>query len=260
MRLPVDNVVAFDSNDKASRAFEAGQIVHLNNHSQEAMSFDQLTVLSDVTLRDRVVTSLRDLITSGQLKPGTRLVETDLASRLGVSRGPLREALRDLVQEGLIESVPYKGMTVAPTRLEDLRELLSLRATLEQFAFRLVWKQRSDESLADLSERQRILQSAITAGDQGKILAAHLTLHDWVFEESGHSLLLSNWQGLQSRLQFYLAFISGAAAGEAGQIDSHETYLDLASGSSLIALVRHLEDHGEGAEQRLSDILDGSAG
>ncbi len=220
------------------------------------MSFDQLTVLSDVTLRDRVVTSLRDLITSGQLKPGTRLVETDLASRLGVSRGPLREALRDLVQEGLIESVPYKGMTVAPTRLEDLRELLTLRAALEQFAFRLIWKRRSDESLADLSERQRILQSAIAAGDQAAILTAHLALHDWVFEEAGHALLLSSWQALQSRLQFYLAYISGAAANDAGQLDNHESYLEFATGNSLIAIVRHLECHGEGAARRLSAILD----
>src|ERR1700733_13551757 len=87
------------------------------------------------TLRAHVAERLRAAILGGDIAPGTPLVETALSERFDVSRGPLREALRQLIEEGLVVTVPYTGTHVAPLSVEDVREIYSLRTVLEAFAF-----------------------------------------------------------------------------------------------------------------------------
>jgi DNA-binding GntR family transcriptional regulator len=90
--------------------------------------------ISNVPLRQKIVDVLRDAILSGELKPGQALVETTLASQLGVSRAPLREALRTLGKDGLVETVPYRGTTVKTLSRKDVEEIYSLRGLHEAFA------------------------------------------------------------------------------------------------------------------------------
>ena len=111
--------------------------------------------LDDQTRRGQIVKALRDLVLGGELMPGTRLTETDLAGRLGVSRAPLREAIRELVNIGLLVSVPYKGLFVRTITRRDLEELYSLRTALEQFAFAQTWDKRSPAACADLKAPQQ---------------------------------------------------------------------------------------------------------
>ncbi|MGH2616386.1 MAG: GntR family transcriptional regulator, partial [Thermomicrobiales bacterium] len=93
-----------------------------------------IAVVTAEPLRDRAEAVLRDAIVSGQLLPGTRLVEVQLSERLGVSRGTLRQALRELEHAGLVVSVPYRGTYVAEQTPNVLRDAYALRGLLEGFA------------------------------------------------------------------------------------------------------------------------------
>ena len=91
------------------------------------------------TLREQLASALRQAVLSGKLKPGERLVESQLATMMQVSRGPVREAIFQLVEEGLLEQIPYRGTIVRTLDLKDLTEIYSFRILIETFAFETVW-------------------------------------------------------------------------------------------------------------------------
>ena len=102
------------------------------------------------TLRENVVDEIRMKILNREYEPGMRIVEQNLSDELGVSRGPIREALRQLEQEGLVEYVRNVGCSVKQVTLEDIYEIYLLRATYEQVAVRTYEGQLSDEDLAQM--------------------------------------------------------------------------------------------------------------
>lgn len=103
------------------------------------------------TLREAVVDEIRGMITRGEIKPGDRLVEDRLAEQLGVSRNPVREAIRALESTGLVEVRPRKGAYVSSFDVADVRKLLHLRALLEAYAAELAAGSGDQEGLARLS-------------------------------------------------------------------------------------------------------------
>lgn len=215
-----------------------------------------LKPIEDRTRRGQITARLRELIVSGALAPGTRLTETGLAARLGVSRAPLREAVRELVERGLLVSEPYKGLFVRSVTRADLEELYSLRTALEQFAFREAWPKRAPEALAELRRRNARLDAAIAAGDRPDLaIDLELELHSWCYELSGHRLLLETWQRIRPNLQLYFV-LHQRAHGRAGPLrEAHDRYVALACGDDLAAMLAHLESHmRQGLAKTLSCI------
>lgn len=215
-----------------------------------------LRPLSDPTLRGRTVDQLKGLIVSGDIQPGTRLTENDLARALGISRGPLREAVRELVDIGLLVSRPYKGLFVRSVTRKDLEEVYSLRTALEQLAFRQCWDRRTAEAREDIHRRHRALTEVIDGGvDPFGAIERELELHSWCYELSAHALLLGSWQRLRPNLQFYFA-IHQQAHGRAGpDRNAHDLYIELACGNDLDAMLAHLEDHmRQGLKKTMSFI------
>src|SRR5881392_2891054 len=100
---------------------------------------DLLEPVPKSTLRAQIAERLRAVILAGDIPPGAPLVETALSERFDVSRGPLREALRQLIEEGLVVTVPYTGTHVAALSVEGIREIYSLRTALEIFAIEQLW-------------------------------------------------------------------------------------------------------------------------
>jgi DNA-binding GntR family transcriptional regulator len=202
------------------------------------------------TLRARVAERLRSAILAGDIPPGTALIETALSRRLDVSRGPLREALRQLIEEGLVVTVPYTGTRVAPLSVDDVHEIYSLRTALETFAFEQVWERRDDRFRAELQRRNEALIATIDAGDDQASISTELELHGLVYEASGHRLLQRAWHGLRGRLQLYWAAHHRAHGRRGPRRDSHDSYLAAALGSDLAAMGLEVADHmRRGAEQ-----------
>src|SRR5690606_33574791 len=143
-----------------------------------------------MTLREQLVITLRKAILEAAMPPGARLIETKLATELGVSRGPLREAIFQLVEEGLLEQVPFRGTVVRSLSVTDIEESSSFRVLLDSFAFKLVWDERTPEFMRMLDSRHRALLYEIAYGDQQQAISRELDLHALVYEFSKHRSLI----------------------------------------------------------------------
>lgn len=208
-----------------------------------AASSGLILKLPKSTFRAHIAEQLRAAIFSGAIAPGTPLVETTLAKQFDVSRGPLREALRQLAEEGLIVTVPYTGTHVISLSVDDCREIHSMRVTLECFAFELAWERRGHAFRKEMLERHDRLIAAIDAGNDHESILAELELHGLVYEASGHRLLQRTWQGLRGRLQLYWAAHHRAHAIRGPKRDAHESYISAALGDDLQALHAEIADH-----------------
>jgi len=164
----------------------------------DSLSLNQISTKS---LRERILDSLRTAILSGELKPGQQLVETELATQLGVSRAPLREAIQTLNTEGLVSTVPYHGTTVTPLTRSDIEELYSLRGALERFAMGRIFLQ---DAKAAGDELHPIYERMIEAAKQESwpdVNTIDREFHDKIIELSGHRLLASTWYTVHMRVQ-----------------------------------------------------------
>ncbi|MEO9653428.1 GntR family transcriptional regulator [Marinomonas sp.] len=195
------------------------------------------------TLRANVAEQLKEAIISGALPPGTKLVESQLSALLGVSRGPLREAIRQLVDQGLVESIAYTGTYVASITVQAIQELYSFRTELEQFAFKLVWEKRADSFYNELDLQQKKLTKAIKDNDHSAAIFEELELHNIVYKYCGHALLQDTWQRLRGRLHLYFTLHQNAHNRAGPKINAHDLYVELAKGDDLNAMLNHVSDH-----------------
>lgn len=180
---------------------------------------------------------------TGKMAPGSKLIEAQIAEQLDVSRGPVREAIRQLVEEGLLEHVPYRGTVVRALTLKDIEELYSFRTLLESFAFKLVWPRRTPDFFAELDRKHELLLIDIEKQDQQAAIARELDLHGVVYAASEHRILLDSWNLLRSRLHFYFT-IHQTAHQRAGALpDAHVGYVDKAKGADLQGMLAEIEEH-----------------
>lgn len=155
-------------------------------------------------LRDRVRDELRERIIDGVYSPGTRLIETEIAAQLGVSRLPVREGLRALESEGFVKTLPRRGAVVAELSDQDVEELFDVREALEMLASR---QAAARAGKAELRRVRAILDRARKALDAGDMVAlgkANEAFHDAILALSGNKLLQSVLEPLQGRLHWLL--------------------------------------------------------
>lgn len=213
------------------------------------------TGTSGETLKDRTLDQLQELIVVGELYPGTKLPETKLATRLGVSRATLREAMIRLTEVGLLVSLPRRGTYIRKLDRIDLEEIYSLRTGLEKMAFQMCWAHRDRMNHADLEMRNESLRARVRDNDPYGAIVAELHLHSWCYELSGHSLLLQSWERLKPNLQFYFALHQKAHDRGGPAREAHDTYIRLAKGDDLDAMLDHLDTHmRQGLENTLKSL------
>ena len=153
--------------------------------------------INNTSISKQVVRELRQQIFSGQLKPGEKVPESKIAEELGISRGPVREALLVLDQEGLVETSPRRGSRVTRITINDIREIYTLRATLEGFAARLFMDNLNDEPLREMDKALAELEQAVANSDLIEIAQRNLSFHEVILKNTNHSRLISTWKSLQ---------------------------------------------------------------
>ena len=154
-------------------------------------------------LRDVVFNTLREAILKGDLKPGERLMELQLASQLGVSRTPIREAIRMLEQEGLAVTMPRKGAEVAKMTLKGMEDVLEIRAALDELASQLACERISEQQLERLKEQKNIFERTLESGNVKKIAEADVCFHDVIYEATGNPKLVNMLNNLREQIYRY---------------------------------------------------------
>lgn len=154
-------------------------------------------------LRDVVFHTLREAILRGELKPGERLMELQLAAQLGVSRTPIREAIRMLEQEGLAVTMPRKGAEVAKMTLKGMEDVLEIRAALDELACQLACDRITDELLVTLEEKKKAFEASLETKDVKIIADADISFHDVIYDATGNPKLISLLNNLREQIYRY---------------------------------------------------------
>ena len=154
-------------------------------------------------LRDVVFNTLRDAILTGKLVPGERLMENQLAEKLGVSRTPVREALRMLELENLVELVPRKGAQVLDMSEKDITNILEVRSALEGLATSLACKKMTKEDLQQLKSMEVDFEKAVADNDVEHFVDIDEDFHDLIFAVTENDKLISIFRNLRIQLYRY---------------------------------------------------------
>ena len=151
-------------------------------------------------VRQQVAEALRGAITSGRFAPGQRLVEKDLCELTGVSRASVREALRQLETEGLIETLPNRGPSVSKLSAQDAASIYEVRGALEALAARLFATNATDEQVQQLEASVRVLDQAYKDGDVDQIVDAKRRFYGVLFDGSGNSMIPTILNTMNARI------------------------------------------------------------
>jgi DNA-binding GntR family transcriptional regulator len=200
------------------------------------------------SLVELAVRRLRSEILSGALVPGERLVEEQLTRRFGTSRAPLREALRLLGQQGLVEHLPRRGVRVAELSPRDIDELFSLRDALERFAVQCALGDGARPDAGELRAAVEQMEHAAADGDTVAQAAAHRAFHLALVGLAGHHQLLRTYEPVLTQLQLYMATNlrreAEAASSSREGARRHRRLCDAVEGGVLDGVLAELAHHG----------------
>ncbi len=194
--------------------------------------------------RAGVADVLREAITTGHLPPGKRLTETSLAEQMGTSRAPVREALRQLEQEGLVVSYPYRGTEVLGVSQEEIDNVLvPVRVALERFAFRKAMPRLSEADYTHLNSLIAGMRTAAAAADAGLLADADIRFHEAVVTLSGQQHCLQIWRSIQPRVRAYFRRDARCYTDPTEVATQHVALVDALRGGDEQALDRAVTAH-----------------
>lgn len=204
------------------------------------------------TLAEQTADLLRERIIAGDFRSGERLVEARIASQLQISRGPVREALKQLREEGLVREEPRRGAFVTSPTLEDVRDVYDLRAAIEARAARLVIRNEDPTAVEALERAVERIEEAARAGDLARMVRSDYEFHETLCRVSGnrrlHDAFVRNASALRALLRleeerFYASFES--------IWHQHRELLDAVRAADGARAEAMFTDHMEAARDRL---------
>lgn len=207
--------------------------------------------LEKKSLREQALSALRIAITSGELEPGRHLVETELSDMLQISRGTLREALRQLEQEGLLSAGPRGRLSVRHLDAKEIRDIFAVRAALESLAAR---------TLCELPDRVQVTASlrtaieAMAAAAEGSLeerIESDLEFHRTMCRLTGNETLLHSWESLEGSIRMSIMFAGVERAVSNMSVDRHyDIVTAIESGDASLAR-QTIREHMDGAAANL---------
>ena len=194
-------------------------------------------------LRDVVFKTLRQGILTGELKPGERLMEIHLADRLGVSRTPIREAIRKLELEGLVTMIPRRGAEVAQISAQNLKDVLEVRQALDALGVELACERITDEGLAELKEACDHFAEMTKTKDATIITKADVALHDVIIRATGNERLQQMISNLSEQMYRYRFEYIKDSSYHALLIEEHRRIYESIAARDKEQAVKEIQEH-----------------
>lgn len=217
------------------------------------MGLLELTPIEQRTLSDEAADRLRAAIRSGALPPGTRLIERELAERLGMSRIPIREAIQRLVDEGLARKLPHRGAQVyTPTR-DEIEEISSLRVILERFVAERVIERWQPHHEGELRQIVQGMRQAANQHDLQEVYAQDYRFHLLLWQIAQHSMMLEVLSTLRARISRFLYEANGALtmAELEMHINGHDDLIEVLLSRDVPQAQDSFMRHVLGAKERI---------
>lgn len=197
-------------------------------------------------LRDVVFNTLRDAIINGDIEPGERLIEISLADTLGVSRTPVREAIRELETEGLVVMTPRKGAEVAKISNKDLTDVLEVRRVLEVLAVELACEKITPEQLARLEENLNDFDACVGKGSASDLSSLDENFHEIIYNATDNKRLvqiLSNLRKQMYRYRFvYIKTLSHRKTLHSEHLEIFNALKEKDKAKSVAAILKHIDN------------------
>lgn len=207
------------------------------------------------TLHEEVLERLRDMIIEGRLTPGQRINEGVVGAQLGVSRTPLREAIKTLASEGLVEIQPAKGAIVRKLSAHDLVQILEVLKTLEQLGGRMTCAQASDEAIAAIRAMHDEMMALYEARNRLDYFKLNQAIHSAIVAASGNDVLVEMHGTLQARIK-RLRFVGNEGPEKwAGAVAEHEEMIEALLKRDGEALAVIIGKHMDSTLIRVRDVL-----
>lgn len=196
-----------------------------------------------LSLHDEVVARLRDLIIRGELGPNERLGERELCERFEISRTPLREALKVLAAEGLIELLPHRGARVASLTRADVQHMFEVMASLEALSGELAAERITEEQLAEIDALHAGMLEAYQRRDLPVYFDRNQAIHERIIVASGNPVLGEVYQGLSARIRRARYAANTSEERWAAAVREHEAMLAALHARDAAGLAEILRDH-----------------
>lgn len=206
-------------------------------------------------LRDVVFTTLRRAIITGEFAPGERLMEVSLARRLGVSRTPVREAIRKLELEGLVTMIPRKGAQVARITEKSLRDVIEVRSVLEEFAAALACERIDELNMREMKEIHRQFVDAVESDDMMKMVDNDEKFHDAIFRAAKNDRLLTIIANLREQFYRYRMEYIRDIKNHSILIKEHEQLMHAIFHHNKDAARDIMKTHLRNQQERVSELI-----
>jgi DNA-binding GntR family transcriptional regulator len=194
-------------------------------------------------LRQQIADALMRAILDGDIRPGEALVEMDIATRLGVSRAPVREALQLLAHTSLVVTAPYRGTTVRPLSRTDVEEVYSLRTIHETFALRRAMALDAAATAAELRAVSDDMAGIAASGDWANLAVADARFHETLIRHAQHDLLLQVWRDIHLRVRQIMALRNRQNVDSMEVFYRHLPIVEAMEAGDVEAAVGRLEAH-----------------
>jgi DNA-binding GntR family transcriptional regulator len=207
------------------------------------------TSISRRYLHDEVAERLRDLIHSGELEPKSRVNELELAKRFGISRTPLREAIKILATEGLLELLPNRGARVASITNHEIDEMIEVVAGLEATAADLACQRITDGEIASITVTHRRMVTAWERGDHPTYFMLNREIHEAIMAASRNTTLQGLYEGLSGRIQRTRYSAHKTPEQWHRAVTEHEAMVELLKSRDGENLAKLMREHIRGKKQ-----------
>ena len=207
-------------------------------------------------LREVVCESLREAIRSGVLKPGERIMEIQLAEELGVSRTPVREAIRKLELEGYVVMMPRRGTYVASMSIRDINEIFEIRTALESLSNGLAADHITDDELEHLQRLLVIIGGYIKDGNIEKIVETDIEFHDLLYHAARNERLVGIISNLRDQLTRFRTLSMSYPGRLEETLEEHRLIVDAIASGDRKAASRAAERHMENSEKTLLKAME----
>lgn len=177
-------------------------------------------------ISEHVLDELRRSIITGALGPGQRLIESQIAKEMGISRAPVREAIRQLQQEGLVVNAPWRGPSVIAMTPEDIRHLYRVRIALENLALQLIIERNDDTIVAELDAIVRAIAEAADKDDLVAVVEQELLFHKTICERADNPLLARLYHSIIAQVRIGLALLNASYIDLHAVAPEHQPLID----------------------------------
>ena len=206
-------------------------------------------------LRDVVFNTLRKAILRGELKPGERLMEIQLANKLGVSRTPIREAIRKLELEGLVLMIPRKGAEVAQITEKNMQDVLEVRKALEELSVQLACERITPEQVEEMKMAAEDFRKVLKSGDVTKIAEADVKFHDIIFAATNNQRLITLLNNLREQMYRFRVEYLKQKECYPQLLEEHDKLIALISGGEVEEACELMGRHIDNQASTVSDVI-----